>query len=80
MIIKESFFTTCDDGVIIKGTLFIPKNPKAVVQFNGGTAIKKEFYFPFITYLAENDYLVCSWEYRGSGESAPEDLSKCNFT
>ena len=79
MIIKESFFTICEDGVILKGSLFIPKQPKAVIQFNGGTAVKKEFYFPFITFLAENDYLVCSWDYRGSGESAPENLSKCDF-
>lgn len=80
MITKEPFSIVCDDGVRLKGTLFIPKNPKAVVQFNGGTAIKKEFYFPFITYLAENDFLVCSWEYRGSGESAPDNLSKCDYT
>lgn len=80
MIKKESFSTTCNDGVVIKGTLFIPKKPKAVIQFNGGTAIKKQFYYLFITYLAENDFIVCSWEYRGSGESAPKDLSKCDFT
>jgi predicted alpha/beta hydrolase len=80
MIVKQSFFTTCDDGVVLKGLLFIPKQPKGIIQFNGGTATKKEFYFPFITFLAENNYLVCSWDYRGSGESAPKYLSKCEYT
>lgn len=79
MINNETFSVICDDGIILKGKLFIPKNPKAVLQFNGGTAVKKEFYYPFITFLAENDFLVCTWEYRGSGESTPNNLSKCDF-
>jgi len=80
MITQEKFQTTCSDGVILKGTLILPEKPKAVVQFNAGTAAKKEFYLAFLTCLAENDYACCLWDYRGSGESAPEDLSKCDYT
>ena len=62
----EEFETNCEDGVKLFGNLLIPDNPKAVVQFNCGTATKKEFYRPFLTYLAENNYLCCLWNYRGS--------------
>ncbi|MCB0854951.1 MAG: alpha/beta hydrolase [Bacteroidetes bacterium] len=62
----EEFETNCEDGVKLFGNLLIPDNPKAVVQFNCGTATKKEFYLPFLTYLAENNYLCCLWNYRGS--------------
>ena len=78
-ILKERFTTHCADGVPLKGLLLIPPAPKAVLQFNGGTATKKEFYLPFLEYLAEQNYLCCLWDYRGSGESAPEDLSTCEF-
>jgi len=63
---KEDFEARCEDGITLKGILLIPDNPKAVVQFNCGTATKKEFYLPFLTHLAENGYLCCLWGYRGS--------------
>ena len=80
MITEEKFNATCSDAVVLTGTLILPPNPKAVVQFNCGTAAKKEFYHAFLTYLAENGYACCLWDYRGSGESAPADLSKCDYT
>ncbi|MEM9919573.1 MAG: alpha/beta hydrolase [Bacteroidota bacterium] len=79
MIHKESFEVRCADGVRLSGLLIIPESPKAVVQFNGGTAAKKEFYLPFLEYLAAHDYLCCLWDYRGSGASAPENLSTCTY-
>lgn len=80
MIQKEKFETSCEDGVILRGILIIPENPKAIVQFNCGTASKKEFYLAFLEYLAEHDYLCCLWDYRGSGESAPKTLKGCEYT
>ncbi len=80
MIEKIPFHTKCEDGVVLKGMLLKPSLTKAVVQFNAGTATKKEFYLPFLTYLAENGYLCCLWDYRGSGESAPATLKGCKFT
>ena len=79
MIREEKFSTTCTDGVVLKGLLLIPDNPKAVIQFNTGTAALKEFYKPFLEYLAEHDYLCCLWDYRGSGESAPDSLKGCEY-
>lgn len=77
---KENFSTTCSDGVVLKGLLIIPERPKAIVQFNGGTGAKKEFYLAFLEYLAGHNYVCCLWDYRGSGESAPTDLSTCTYT
>lgn len=76
----ESFETLCDDGVLLKGILLIPSNPKAIVQFNCGTGTKKEVYLSFLTYLSENDYLCCLWDYRGSGDSSAQNLGKCDYT
>lgn len=79
MIRHESFEVYCEDGVRLRGRLIIPDHPKAVVQFNAGTAAKKEFYLPFLQFLAEHNYLCALWDYRGSGESAPEDLAGCDY-
>ncbi|HJV20524.1 MAG TPA: hypothetical protein VJ552_11645 [Sediminibacterium sp.] len=64
-MIREDFETTCEDDIKLKGTLLIPPKPKAILQFNSGTATRKEFYLSFLTYLAEHDYLCCLWNYRG---------------
>lgn len=77
--LTEKFSTQCEDGVVLKGIVIIPENPKAIVQFNGGTAAKKEFYKPFLMYLADHGYASCLWDYRGSGESAPDRLNECNY-
>ncbi len=76
---QESFEVTCSDGVVLKGMLLIPNSPKAVVQFNGGTATKKEFYLSFLHFLAEHGYLCCLWDYRGNGESRPQSLKNCEY-
>lgn len=80
VISTEKFSATCADGVVLQGILLIPDSPKAVVQFNCGTATKKEFYLPFLTYLAEHGFICCLWDYRGSGDSAPADMKNCLFT
>jgi predicted alpha/beta hydrolase len=76
---KETIEVQCADGVKLKGILLIPAQPKAVVQFNCGTATKKEFYLAFLSYLAENGYVCCLWDYRGSGDSRPATLKGCEF-
>lgn len=65
----ENIEVMCEDGVKLKGILLIPENPKAVIQFNCGTATPMKFYLPFVTYLAENGFLCCLWNYRGSNQS-----------
>ena len=80
MIHQEPISVTCADGVELKGLLLLPAEPKAIVQFNGGTGAKKEFYLPFLLFLAENGYACCLWDYRGSGESAPQDMKDCRYS
>lgn len=75
----EKFSTECADGVVLKGILLIPEKPKGIVQFNAGTAAKKEFYQPFLEFLSENGYVCCLWDYRGNGESAPKSLKGCDY-
>ncbi len=77
---REPISVKCDDGVILKGMLLIPENIRAVIQFNGGTALRKEYYLPFLDFLAGHGYLCCLWDYRGSGESAPATLKRCDYT
>lgn len=79
---RESFKTICQDGVVLKGLLFIPLDTnsiKGVIQFNSGTATKKTFYISFVEFLAENGYIVCLWDCRGNGESAPKNLKNCEY-
>ena len=75
----KEFITTCADGVQIVGMLVLPEQPKAVIQFNGGTAVKKEYYLSFATFLATQGYVCCLWDYRGNGASRLEDLSQCTY-
>ncbi|MBC7893577.1 MAG: alpha/beta fold hydrolase [Sphingobacteriaceae bacterium] len=63
------------DGFPLAARLLTPEGaPKAVVQVNGGTAIRKEFYGSFARFLVEHGYAVCIWDFRGTGESAPASL------
>ncbi|MEN2399381.1 alpha/beta hydrolase [Flavobacterium sp. MC2016-06] len=73
----EIFETICEDGTKLNGTLLLPDNPKAVVQFNCGTATSEKIYLPFLTYLAENGYLCCLWNYRGTKKT--DHLKKSNI-
>ncbi|PZP42974.1 MAG: alpha/beta hydrolase [Pseudopedobacter saltans] len=74
---NETFEVNTEDGVKLYGILLIPENPKAVVQFNCGTATKKEFYLSFLNYLVENGYICCLWNYRGTHKT--ERLKNCDY-
>jgi len=64
-----------DDGLELAATIVSPQSPpQAVIQFHAGTVIRKEFYFKFATYLAECDYVVVLFDYRGVGGSRPAHL------
>jgi predicted alpha/beta hydrolase len=70
----------CEDQIELKGLLFEAVAPKAVVIINSATATKKEFYIPFATFLAENNWLSLVYDYRGIGESKPaEGLKGCDY-
>src|SRR5690625_57984 len=65
----ETIEIICEDGVRLSGELLIPPSPKAVVQFNAGTAAQRGVYRAFAQYLVEHGYLCCLYDYRGFGRS-----------
>jgi predicted alpha/beta hydrolase len=71
----------CEDGVELSAILLTPNGqPKAVVQINSATAAPKEFYLPFASYLVENGFVACVFDYRGVCESTPEGgLRGCTY-
>ena len=54
------------------------QNPRAVVQINGVTGIKKEFYLRLAQYLAECGFVVVVYDCRGIGGSRPNSLKGFN--
>ena len=70
----ETLEISCDDGAVLAGALLLPATPKAVVQFNQGTAAKRGVYRQLAEYLGAHDYAVCLWDYRGSGASRRASL------
>ena len=69
---REPISVTCADGVALRGELVLPTGPpRAVVQFNPGTAARLRFYEPFLEFLAGRGFACSLVDYRGSGASAP---------
>src|SRR5690349_14184972 len=62
------------DGFNLDAILFEPTSPKACIQVNSATGVKKEFYKNFAEYLASNNYAVVIFDYRGIGKSRPQSL------
>jgi len=60
----------CSDGYELDGLLFEPAVPaRAVILMQGGTGIKKEFYYNFCDFLRQQGFVVVSYDYRGIGGS-----------
>ncbi len=77
---RKAFHVTCADGVVLRGQIVLPKGvPRAILQFNAGTAAKTRFYEPFLDFLAGHGYGYAIYDYRGFGESRPATLEGCPF-
>ena len=62
------------DGVhTLRGMLYLPEEPKAVVQIVHGMAEHIGRYDAFMTYLAENGCIVCGHDHLGHGKTAEND-------
>lgn len=77
---QEKFKIKCTDGYELSAILLQPSQTKAVVQFNGGTGIVKEFYLNFLMHIASQGYAVLLYDYRGVGESRPASLKNFEAT
>ena len=67
-------------GIQLSGLLLKPEKPKAVIQFNGATAVPKEFYLGLASYFASQNYACLLFDYRGICSSKPpEGLKGCDY-
>ena len=67
------------DGYRLHGTLHgDPGAAHTALVFNSGTGIPRGFYRRFCTAAADAGFLVLSFDYRGIGDSAPDELSQCD--
>jgi predicted alpha/beta hydrolase len=63
------------DGYGLAGTRFSPDGQaKAVVVIPGAMGVRQDYYFGFARYLAEQGYAALTFDYRGTGLSAPASL------
>ena len=63
------------DGYPLAATEFIPDGaPRAAVVINSATAVPRRIYRGFATYLAERDFAVLTYDYRGVAGSRPKSL------
>ena len=49
-------------------------SPMGTIIISAATGVRKEFYINFSKFLIENGYSVLIYDYRGIGESAPDDI------
>jgi predicted alpha/beta hydrolase len=63
------------DGYELAATLYVPSRPlRAAVVLNSATAVPRRIYRAFATYLAQRDFAVLTYDYRGIAGSRPDSL------
>jgi predicted alpha/beta hydrolase len=69
----------CVDGVTLLGHLWSRPGASAVVILNSATGVLARYYHRFASFLAGHGLEVITYDYRGIGESRPEDLRRRDF-
>lgn len=66
------------DGTAIAMSCFAPSvgEPRAAVVIGGAMGVRQDFYRPFASWLAGQGFRVYSFDYRGIGESRPDEMRK----
>jgi len=68
------------DGFQLYGQVFRPQSkPKGAVLITAGTGYKARYYHAFAELLAEHGFFAFTYDCRGIGKSAPEDLRTLNM-
>jgi predicted alpha/beta hydrolase len=63
------------DGFELAATAYVPsRRLRAAVVLNSATAVPRRIYRGFATYLAQRDFAVLTYDYRGVADSRPEKL------
>ena len=76
MIKSEKIKVANENNEFLSATLFIPKVHKGCVLIGPATGVKKEFYTWFAMYLAENNFVVLTFDNNGIGESLNQSIKK----
>jgi predicted alpha/beta hydrolase len=73
---KEVLNVVARDGVHLSATWYAAKNPhEKVALINSATGVRQQYYSDFAKWLASEGFQVYTFDYRGIGNSRPEDLS-----
>src|SRR6185436_5277077 len=65
------------DGFSLGASIYRPRRPAAsggVVLISGATGVSRAFYRGYARYLAEREFVVVTYDYRGVGGSRPQRL------
>jgi predicted alpha/beta hydrolase len=74
-VIPQPFDLRAPDGRELAAHWFAAARRRGVIVMNGATGFPQAFYFKLAQYAAERGYDVLSYDYRGMGFSAPENLA-----
>ncbi len=75
---KEIFLKT-PNHFPISAKIFEPENSNGkLLLINSATGVKQQVYFSFAKYFAEKGFTVITYDYRGIGESKPENIKNFN--
>jgi predicted alpha/beta hydrolase len=64
----------CSDGVTLAGHVWSQASARAIVIVNPATGVLVRYYHRYAKFPAEHGFEVITYDYRGIGESRPEDL------
>lgn len=67
----------CEDEALLAASLYTPSVPRGGVMIAPATGIKRGYYHYFASYLAEQGYIVLSYDNRGIGGSLHGKLVDC---
>jgi predicted alpha/beta hydrolase len=71
----ENFTLTASDGTRLAARIYAPPGAaRGSVVVGGAMGVRQEFYAGFAQWLAGQGWRVTTFDYRGSGDSAPESL------
>ena len=73
---KEVLNVVARDGVHLSATWYVAKNPhEKVVLISAATGVRQQCYSDFAKWLSSEGFQVYTFDYRGIGNSRPENLN-----
>lgn len=77
---KTDIALRCRDGVRLAGQLWQSrKSDEGTIIINSATGVLARYYHRYAAFLAGHGYSVLTYDYRGIGLSAPQDIRTCGY-